>query len=118
MNYNANDQLTNDQVTTYNYDNNGNTTALSTGVGYVYDFENHLIQAGSGITMVYDGDGNRVKKTVGLVTTTYLVDTQNPTGYPQVVYETWSTTLRACPPASNTATGFLLPSGFPPIVCN
>lgn len=40
--------------------------------------------------MVYDGDGNRVKKTAGGVTTTYLVDTQNPTGYAQVVYETYS----------------------------
>ena len=59
-------------------------------MGYVYDFENHVIQAGGGITMVYDGDGNRVKKTVALVTTTYLVDTQNPTGYAQVVSETWS----------------------------
>jgi hypothetical protein len=84
-NYNANDQLSTDT-----YDNDGNTT-VSNGLGYVYDFENHVIQAGSGITMVYDGDGNRVKKTVALVTTTYLVvDTQNPTGYAQVISETWS----------------------------
>src|SRR5690348_6380318 len=40
--------------------------------------------------MVYDGDGNRVKKTVAGVTTTYLVDTQNPTGYAQVVQESMS----------------------------
>jgi len=39
----------------------------------VYDFENHVIQAGSGITIVYDGDGNRVKKTVAGVTTTWRV---------------------------------------------
>lgn len=45
-NYNANDQLSTDT-----YDNDGNTTA-SNGVGYVYDFENHVIQAGGGITMV------------------------------------------------------------------
>ena len=38
--------------------------------------------------MVYDGDGNRVKKTVAGVTTTYLVADQNPTGYAQVVSET------------------------------
>jgi len=31
----------------------GNTTA-SNGLGYVYDLENHVIQAGSGITMLYD----------------------------------------------------------------
>jgi RHS repeat-associated protein len=38
-------------------------------------------------TIVYDGDGNRVSKTVGGVTTYYLVDDLNPTGYPQVVDE-------------------------------
>ena len=48
------------------------------------DFENHLIQKG-GITIVYDGDGNRVSKTVAGVKTLYLVDTQNPTGYAQVI---------------------------------
>jgi hypothetical protein len=39
-NYNANDQLSTDI-----YDNDGNTTA-SNGLGYAYDFENHLIQQG------------------------------------------------------------------------
>jgi RHS repeat-associated protein len=81
-NYNANDQLTTDT-----YDADGNTTA-SNGNGYVYDFVNQLIQQG-GISIVYDGDGNRVQKTAAGVTTKYLVDTQNPTGYAQVVYETW-----------------------------
>jgi RHS repeat-associated protein len=38
-------------------------------------------------TFVYDGDGNRVAKTVNGVTTQYLVDDLNPTGYPQVVEE-------------------------------
>src|SRR6267142_2948173 len=83
-NYNANDQLSTDT-----YDNDGNTT-VSNGVGYAYDFENHLVQAGAGISFVYDGDGNRVSKTVAGVTTQYLVDTQNPTGYAQVVLETVS----------------------------
>ena len=83
-NYNANDQLSTDT-----YDSDGNTT-VSNGVGYAYDFENHLVQAGAGISFVYDGDGNRVSKTVAGVTTQYLVDTQNPTGYPQVVYESIS----------------------------
>jgi RHS repeat-associated protein len=83
-NYNANDQLSADT-----YDNDGNTTA-SNGLGYVYDFENHVIQAGGGITMVYDGDGNRVQKTVAGVTTKYLVDPQSPTGYAQVVQENFS----------------------------
>jgi RHS repeat-associated protein len=84
-NYNANDQLASDT-----YDNDGNTTA-SNGVGYVYDFENRLVQAGAGISIVYDGDGNRVSKTVAGVTTTYLVADQNPTGYAQVIEEDDST---------------------------
>jgi len=88
-NYNANDQLGTDT-----YDNDGNTTA-SNGLGYVYDFENHLVQQ-SGISIVYDGDGNRVSKTVAGVTTAYLVADDNPTGYPQVIGETIS---GASPPA-------------------
>ena len=39
------------------------------------------------IRIVYDGDGNRVAKTVGGVKTKYLVDTNNLTGYAQVVEE-------------------------------
>jgi RHS repeat-associated protein len=88
-NYNANDQLSTDT-----YDNDGNTTA-SNGLGYVYDFENHVIQAGAGITMVYDGDGNRVQKTVAGLTTKYLVDTQSPTSYAQVVQENYSGSVSA-----------------------
>jgi RHS repeat-associated protein len=42
---------------------------------------------GGAVTVIYDGDGNRVAKTVGGVTTRYLVDDQNPTGLPQVVEE-------------------------------
>ena len=87
--YNANDQLATDT-----YDSNGNTTA-SNGLGYVYDFENHVIQAAAGITMAYDGDGNRVSKTVAGVTVKYLVDPQNPTGYAQVVQENFGFTSSA-----------------------
>jgi RHS repeat-associated protein len=47
--------------------------------------------SGTAVTIVYDGDGNRVAKTVttnGVPTTTsYLVDDLNPTGYAQVVEE-------------------------------
>jgi len=38
--------------------------------------------------MVCDGDGNRLAKTANGVTTHYLVDDLNPTGYAQVVEET------------------------------
>lgn len=39
------------------------------------------------VSIIYDGDGNRVAKTAAGVTTQYLVDDLNPTGYPQVVDE-------------------------------
>jgi RHS repeat-associated protein len=42
---------------------------------------------GGAVRIVYDGDGNRVSKTVGGVTTSYLVDDLSPTGYSQVVEE-------------------------------
>jgi RHS repeat-associated protein len=38
-------------------------------------------------TYVYDGDGNRLAKTVGGTTTQYLIDYLNPTGLPQIVEE-------------------------------
>jgi RHS repeat-associated protein len=79
-NYDADDRLGADQ-----YDPNGNTTN-SLGSASTYDFENHMLSKGA-VTIVYDGDGNRVSETVGGVTTNYLVDTQNPTGYAQVVDE-------------------------------
>ena len=43
---------------------------------------------GGAVSIVYDGDGNRVAKTVGGVMTRYLVDDLNPTGYAQVIEET------------------------------
>jgi RHS repeat-associated protein len=39
------------------------------------------------VSIVYDGDGNRVSETAGGITTQYLVDTVNPTGYAQVMDE-------------------------------
>ena len=84
--YNANDQLTSSE----SYDLNGNTTQTANGNQYTYDSENHLIKMVNGstvVTMQYDAFGNRVAKTVGAVTTQYLVDDLNPTGYAQVVEE-------------------------------
>jgi RHS repeat-associated protein len=78
--YDANDRLTTDT-----YDNDGNTVSFA-GIQNTYDFENHMVQKGA-VKLVYDGDGNRVSETVGGVTTNYLMDTQNPTGYAQVVDE-------------------------------
>jgi RHS repeat-associated protein len=42
---------------------------------------------GGAVTLIYDGDGNRVAKSVNGVTTRYLIDDLNPTGLPQVVEE-------------------------------
>jgi len=78
--YDADDRLGSDT-----YDANGNTVN-SLGTANTYDFENHLVSHG-GVSLLYDGDGNRVSETAGGVTTNYLVDTRNPTGYAQVVDE-------------------------------
>jgi RHS repeat-associated protein len=79
--YDANDRLTTDTS-----DKDGNTTA-SGGVTNTYDFENHLLKHSTTVTMVYDGDGNRVRETVGSTTINYLIDDLNPTGYSQVLDE-------------------------------
>jgi RHS repeat-associated protein len=67
------------------------TKAMSEGtLNFTYDSENHLMSMTNGstsATIVYDGDGNRIAKTAGGVTTTYLVDDLNTTGYPQVFDE-------------------------------
>jgi RHS repeat-associated protein len=77
----------NDRLTSDGYDSNGNTIASSSNT-YSFDFENRLTSMNNGqVQIVYDGDGNRVAKTVGGVTTRYLVDDLNPTGYAQVVEE-------------------------------
>ena len=83
----------NDRLTSDTYDDNGNTT-VSNGKTYTYDFMNRLLKVEGGSTtidIVYDGDGNRVSKTVTSgdtsVTTKFLVDTNNHTGYAQVVEE-------------------------------
>lgn len=80
--YNANDRLNSD-----GYDANGNTTSAD-GKTYAYNFENRIKTVdGGALTFVYDGDGNRVAKTVAGLTTKYLVDELNPTGYAQVTEE-------------------------------
>jgi RHS repeat-associated protein len=78
--YDANDRLTTDT-----YDNDGNTIS-SGGTANTYDFENRILTHGA-VSIVYDGDGNRVSETVGSTTTKYLVDDRNPTGYSQVMDE-------------------------------
>jgi len=83
-----------DRLNTETYDANGNTLT-SAGRTFAYDFENRLksmTEGSTSVTIQYDADGNRVAKTVNGVTTRYLVDDLNPTGYAQVVEEVTGTT--------------------------
>jgi RHS repeat-associated protein len=79
--FNADDQLSSET-----YDQNGNVLTTG-GKTFAYDAENHLVSMGSTVAVLYDGDGNRVAKSVSGTVTRYLVDDLNPTGYPQVVDE-------------------------------
>lgn len=96
--YNANDELTSETdagaITNYSYDANGNTTETSNGTTtttFTYDSQNRLVKQNAGtsgeIDIVYDGAGNKVSETVNGVTTKYLIDSNNPTGYSQIVEE-------------------------------
>ena len=76
-----------DEVSIESYDANGNVIA-SGGKTFAYDSENHLVSMNGGaVQIIYDGDGNRVAKSVSGAVTRYLVDDLNPTGYSQVVEE-------------------------------
>jgi len=85
--YDADDRLGGDS-----YDENGNTLRGQGGAAQTaddrYDFEDHLISRNNGeVQFIYDGDGNRVRKITTGVDRYYLIDDQNPTGYPQVLEE-------------------------------
>jgi hypothetical protein len=72
---------------------NGNVTATG-GKSFTYNSQNQLISMNSGaVQIVYDGEGSRVAKTVSGVTTYYLVDDLNPTGYAQVFEELTGSTV-------------------------
>ena len=91
----------NDRLTSDSYDAAGNTILghpvlnaagaeqPSSAVSDTYDSENHLLTrtGAAAVSIVYDGDGNKVRETVNGITTSYLIDDRNPTGYAQVVEE-------------------------------
>jgi uncharacterized delta-60 repeat protein len=83
-------------TTTFSYDNNGSETNDGTYT-YVYDLRNRMVKlednAGTTTlaTYVYDDAGNRVQETTGGVTSYYLTDSNNPTGYAQPL-EVWTFT--------------------------
>jgi RHS repeat-associated protein len=79
----------NDWLTTDVYDANGNTRTNGANV-FFYDVENRLTNAtvgGVSVSYTYNANGIRVRKSSGGVTTLYLVDDRNPTGYAQVLEE-------------------------------
>ncbi len=80
--YDANDRISADL-----YDANGNTLKSGSN-SYGYDFENRVSTLNNdSVKIIYDGDGNLASKTVNGVTTKYLVDDLNPTGFSQVMEE-------------------------------
>jgi RHS repeat-associated protein len=87
--FDVNDWLDIDSVTTNGsawFDANGNTRTNG-ATTYLYDWANRLTNSSTVTNIVYDGDGNRVKKVAGGVTNLYLVATVNPSGYAQVMEE-------------------------------
>ena len=85
----------NDRISGDIFDDNGNTVQSDGNIDE-YDFKNRLVKRtksdGTVIRLAYDGDGNRVGKTVtpsagSPVTTKFLVDRNNLTGFAQVLEE-------------------------------
>ncbi len=89
FNFDNSDRLDNDgtaSTASTLFDANGNTTSYA-GT-FRYDVENRLTNANNGAVIItYNGDGQRVKKVTPTKTILYLVDTRNPSGYPQVLEE-------------------------------
>jgi len=83
--YDANDRRADE-----GYDANGSTTSTG-GNGYSYDAEGKMTSATlvspttETVSLTYDGDSNLVQKAVNGATTTYLIDTNNLSGYAQIV---------------------------------
>jgi len=76
-------------LTSDSYDDNGSTIDAD-GKTFTYDYKHRIIGVTApnlNISIVYNGDGDRVRKTVNGVTTDYLVNRNNHTGYAQVVEE-------------------------------
>jgi YD repeat-containing protein len=76
-----------DEIYTYGYDANGNMTSRVIGGqtwNLSYDAENRLVSAsgpnGFSASFLYDGDGQRVRSTIGGVTTTFVGNHYEVTG--------------------------------------
>lgn len=100
--FNLKDEIASNQG--YSYDANGNVIGSPTSVTDSFDTENRFVKRVVGtktITMKYDADGHRVSRFVnnnGSYKTVYfLVDNLNPTGYPQVLLESTSSSATPTP---------------------
>jgi len=95
---------TNDELATDSYDANGNTTS-SGGMTGQYDTLNRMLSTANNATnFTYDADGNRLTKQIynlvySQLTTYYMVDDRNPSGYAQVVEEYQTATNLTSQPA-------------------
>ena len=88
-------------------DGNGANEQTQADLDDLEDRLTQTVRGGTTITLTYDGDGQRVKKTAGATTTWYLVDDRNPTGYAQVLEE--RTTANGSPTVlCIRGTGYLL----------
>ncbi|MBK7473201.1 MAG: RHS repeat-associated core domain-containing protein [Betaproteobacteria bacterium] len=92
--YDSNDRLLAQGGATQAHDANGNVTGRSEGgqtTTYEYDFENRLVrtqpQGALPQTLLYDTQGNRVRKTGPGGAVNYLVDPVSQSGLPQVLDE-------------------------------
>jgi YD repeat-containing protein len=86
--YDQRNELTDQNGTTFTYDNNGSELSSSDGRSFTYDVRNKMVGAtvnGQASTYLYDDNGNRVAETTGGTTTYYLTDHANPTGYAQPI---------------------------------
>ncbi len=77
--YNNANQMTSDGTNTFGYDNNGNLTTANGFTTTTWDRANRLLSATDGVNTAqyaYDGEGHRIKQTVGANITKYLLDLQ------------------------------------------
>jgi len=89
--YNANDQLTNQDGEQSTYDDNGNLIAKG-DTTYSYNAKNQLIKVTTPTNTIeysYDAQNNRITKSINNQTTHYLID--NNTNYAKVLHESSDT---------------------------
>jgi RHS repeat-associated protein len=77
-------------VKTFTYDNAGRTASIN-GLALTWTFDDKLASYGSTLTFSYDADGNRIGKSSGGISHSYVVDPTAP--YAQVIEQNRGGTL-------------------------